>query len=255
MSDPLDYRGKRLDDVDFAEARLHSANFEGARITDGWLRNADISGYIDGLRVNGVEVGPLVQAELDRRFPERVKLRATDPEGLAKAWEFIDELWGTTVQRARTMPEAQLFVRVDDEWSFVETLRHLILATDAWFYRMVRSEPRPYHPWGLAGSFLTDPAALGLDYNAKPSLDQVLSVRRERMDTVKDAVALLTVEDLDRVCIPPSTPGFPDEPHSLLKCLHVILDEEWEHNRYANRDLDILATGTDRRTPPPGRPS
>ena len=27
----------------------------------------------------------------------------------------------------------------------------------------------------------------------------------------------------------------------MLECLHVILDEEWEHNRYANRDLDVLA--------------
>ena len=65
----LDVRGARLDDADFSGARLHGPNFEGTRITDGWLRNADISGAIDGLRVNGVEVAPLVQAELDRRFP------------------------------------------------------------------------------------------------------------------------------------------------------------------------------------------
>jgi hypothetical protein len=82
----LDLRGRRLDDADFSGARLHGPNFEGTRITDGWLRNADISGVIDGLRVNGVDVAPLVQAELDRRFPQRVKLRATDPQGLAEAW-------------------------------------------------------------------------------------------------------------------------------------------------------------------------
>jgi hypothetical protein len=240
-SDALYYRGQRIDDADFSGARLHAPNLEGTRITDGWLRNADISGYIGGLRVNGVEVAPLVEAELDRRFPERVKLRAVDPHGLMAAWDLIEGVWAATVARARTLPESQLFERVDNEWSFVETLRHLILATDIWIFRMVKHVPRPYHPWGIAGSFLTDPAALGIDPHANPSLDEVLAVRRGRMDAVKETIAATTSEDLDRICVPPDGPGHPQEPHSVLSCLHVILDEEWEHNRYANRDLDILA--------------
>jgi hypothetical protein len=28
----------------------------------------------------------------------------------------------------------------------------------------------------------------------------------------------------------------------VLGCVHVVLGEEWAHNRYANRDLDILAS-------------
>jgi uncharacterized protein YjbI with pentapeptide repeats len=239
-SDGMDCRGKRLDNADFSGARLHSPNFEGTRITDGWLRNADISGYIDGLRVNGVEVAALVEAELDHRFPERVKLRAADPQGLAEAWIMIEDIWRTTIVRARTLPELLLFERVDGEWSFVETLRHLIFATDAWLFRMVRHVSRPYHPWGVAGSFLIEPARLGLDLKANPSLDEVLVVRRERMDAVKETIAALTREDLVRVCVPPDAPGHPAEAHSVLSCLHVILDEEWEHSRYANRDLDIL---------------
>jgi hypothetical protein len=235
------FRGERLDDADFSGTRLHSANFEDTRITDGWLRNADISGYIDGLRVNGVEVAPLVEAELDRRFPDRVKLRATDPQGLAEAWAMIEDVWATTVARARTLPEALLFERVDDDWSFIETLRHLILATDFWLLRMVRHQPPPYHPWGLAGSFLTDPAALGIDPDANPSLSDVLAVRRERMDAVQETIAGLTPKELDRVRLPPDAPGHPNDAHSVRECLHVILDEEWEHSRYANRDLDTLA--------------
>jgi hypothetical protein len=238
---PKDFRGIRLDDADFSGGRLHSPNFEGTRITDAWLLNADISGYIDGLRVNGVEVAPLVEAELDRRFPERVKLRATDPHGLAEAWALIEDVWRTTVARARTFPEAALHEQVDEDWSFVETLRHLILATDFWLLRMVRQMPPPYHSWGLAGSFLTDPAGVGLDYDSNPTLDEVLGVRRERMDAVRDTIEALTPAELERVCVPPDAPGHPTEPHSVLECLHVILDEEWEHSRYANRDLDILA--------------
>src|ERR1039458_9110038 len=115
----LDFRGARLADADFAGARLHGPNFEGTRITDGWLRNADISGDIEGLRVNGVEVAPLVVAELERRFPERVKLRAVDPQGLAGAWAMIEEVWRTTVARARVLPERLLAEQVDDEWSLI----------------------------------------------------------------------------------------------------------------------------------------
>lgn len=232
--------GARLEDLDLSDARLHAPNFEGAKITDGWLCNADISADIEGLRLNGVEVAPLVIAELERRQPERVKLRATDPQGLVEAWEMIEGLWEATVSRARRLPESKLHERVDDEWSFVETLRHLILATDCWLRRMVKGMDRPSHPWGLAGSWLADPESWGIDPHADPSLREVLEVRRERMTEVAEAIGALTTAELARVCVPPATPGHPNRERTVLECLHVILNEEWEHNGYARRDLDIL---------------
>lgn len=237
-----DFRGQRLEDVDFTDAHLHAPNFERARITDGYFYGADISADITGLVLNGVEVAPLVQAERERLFPELAKLRATDPAGLREAWALIESIWDATVARTGSLPEPLLFERVNREWSFVETLRHLIMATDAWLFRMVRGEPHAYHPWGLAGSFLTDPAALGLDYSATPSFEQVLAVRRGRMDAVASTIEAATPEELARVCAPPATPGHPSSEHTVLECLHVILDEEWEHNRYANRDLDVLTS-------------
>jgi hypothetical protein len=232
--------GARIEDANFTGARLHAPNFEGARITDAWFYGADISGDLAGLRLNGVEVAPLVAAELERLFPERAKLRATEPGELAQTWAMIEHTWQATLVRARALPEASLFERVDDEWSFVETLRHLVLATDCWLRRMIKGVDRPYHTWGLAGSWLSDPASWGIDPAANPSLDGVLTARRERMDEVKQAIAAVTLEELRRICVPPATPGHPNAPHSVLKCLHVILDEEWEHNRYAVRDLEAL---------------
>ena len=162
--------GARLEDLDLSSARLHAPNFEGAKITDAWFYNADISGDLEGLRLNGVEVAPLVMAELERRSPERAKLRAADPAGLADAWVMVEDLWQSTIARARKLPEPLLYERVDDEWSFVETLRHLVLATDCWLRRMVKGMDHPYHPWGLAGSWLTDPASWGMDpLRARPS--------------------------------------------------------------------------------------
>lgn len=226
--------------MDFSGARLYAPNLEGARLIDAWLRNAELSGVIDGLRVNGVEVGPLIAAELDRRFPERVQLRATDPAGLSSAWALVEDRWRRTLARARTLPEARLYERVDEEWSFVETLRHLLFATDSWFGRMVRQRPRPYHPWGVAPSFLRDGSPFGLEVGASPSLDEVLAVRQGRMQEVRDAIATLTPAELGRRCVPPADPGYPTEPATVLSCLHVLMDEEWEHSRYAERDLEKL---------------
>src|SRR3954467_3812798 len=96
--------GARIEDADFSGARLHAPNFEGAKITDAWFKGADISGDLEGLRLNGVEVAPLVAPELERLFPERVLLRATEPSNLAEAWQTIEAAWQTTVARARQLP-------------------------------------------------------------------------------------------------------------------------------------------------------
>ena len=32
----------------------------------------------------------------------------------------------------------------------------------------------------------------------------------------------------------------PDHQETTRSCLHVILEEEWEHHRYAVRDLDAI---------------
>lgn len=242
MAAPLDHSGQRLDDADFTGARLHAPVFERARLTDAILVDADIDGDITGLRLNGVEVEPLVRAERERMNPELVALRASDPAGVASAWAMVQRGWSETVARARALPGATLDERVDGEWSFIETLRHLILATDFWHRRMILGEPAPSHPWGLAGSFL-DPASLGLDYAARPSLDEVLAVREGRVAGVSATVASLTEAELARVCVPPPTPGHPTEPHTVLECLHVVLTEEYEHRRYATRDLDLLESG------------
>jgi hypothetical protein len=105
---------------------------------------------------------------------------------------------------------------------------------------MVKGMAHPYHPWGLGGSWLTSPRRWGIDSEADPSLDQVLDLRRERMDEVREVIVEARTDDLERSCIPPDSPGHPRKDHTVLQCLHVILNEEWQHHRYAVRDLDVL---------------
>jgi hypothetical protein len=179
-------------------------------------------------------------AERVRLRAERARLKATDPGGLAEAWAMIEGIWSGTVARARKLPEPVLKEQVDGEWSFVQTHRHLVLATDCWLRRMVKGIAHPYHPWGLAGSWLTSPRRWGIDPDADPSLDQVLELRRQRMDEVSAVITSTKAEDLQRNCVPPVTPGHPRKDHTVLHCLHVILKEEWQHHRYAVRDLEVL---------------
>jgi len=179
-------------------------------------------------------------AERVRLRAERGKLRATDPEGLADAWTMIEDIWTGTVARARELPEPVLHEQVGGEWSFVQTNRHLVLATDCWLRRMVKGIAHPYHPWGLGGSWLTSPRRWGIDPDADPSLDQVLDLRRERMDEVREVIAGAKAQELERNCVPPDSPGHPRKDHTVLQCLHVILKEEWQHHRYAVRDLEVL---------------
>jgi hypothetical protein len=92
------------------------------RLRGAWLEDVDIDGEIRNVRINGVDIGPLVEAGLDRLSPERTKLRPTDADGFREAWAVIESAWPSTIERARQLPPEFLHERVNDEWSFIETL-------------------------------------------------------------------------------------------------------------------------------------
>src|SRR5579863_875503 len=148
--------GARFRDVDLGGARFHMVNLTGAKISGSALADVDISGRISNLRVNGVDVVPLVEAELDRRYPDRAKMRPADADGYREAWDILERLWQQTVERARGMAPGLLYERVDGEWSFIETLRHLLFATDAWVSRAILGEPSPWHPLDLPHDEMPD---------------------------------------------------------------------------------------------------
>jgi hypothetical protein len=235
--------GARFYDVDLTSARIRLADLTGAVIRGAVVSNVEISGEIENLRVNGVDVVPLVEAELNRRFPDRVKMRPKDPRGFQEAWEIVERLWQQTVARARTMAPELLHERVDGEWSFIETLRHLVFATDAWVIRAVLSEPSPWDPLDLPHDEMPAIPGVPRDRNVEPSLDEVLTLRADRMTTVRQLIAELTDEKLDSMTEPVMEPGYPEsQSFPVRECLRVVLSEEWEHRLYAERDLDVIAS-------------
>jgi uncharacterized protein YjbI with pentapeptide repeats len=137
--------------VDFTGVQVRGADFNECRMRGVELVNVEIYGELSNVVVNGVDIAPLVDAELNRRMPDRARMRPDDPDGFREAWAILERLWEGTVTRARTFPEAALHRSIDDEWSFIQTLRHLNFASAAWVGRMILGNASPWHqldlPW------------------------------------------------------------------------------------------------------------
>jgi len=247
------YAGEGGGSEEFREARFDVADLRGARFTDcdltsvtirdGWLVNVSISGYLSNVTVNGVDITDFVNAELDRRHPERVQFReGQTADDFRAMWDTIERLWAQAGERAGRLPAAALTEQVNEEWSFAQTLRHLVFITDAWASRTVLDQERPYHPIGLPQSWYPpeDAAALGIDLTADPGYAEILAARADRMAVIRGVVDGLTDDDLGRRCQRSPAPGYPEEELTVAECVGVVMDEEIEHYRFAERDLAVL---------------
>ena len=129
-----DREREQLDHRVFTNRTLRASRFVGCDLSGVVVRGSEVAGMeIDSpwlleagntLLVNGIDVVPIVDAELNRLFPGRELRDATEPAGLRAAWAAIEETWAATTARARTMAEGSLDATVEGEWSFAQTLRH-----------------------------------------------------------------------------------------------------------------------------------
>jgi hypothetical protein len=230
-------RGARFVRSDLSGAVMRAVMVDGADIDAPWLLGGDAS-----LFVNGVDVTPLVDAELDRRFPGRAQRRADEPEGLRAAWAALERTWAATLDRVAAMPDGTADISVDGEWSLAQTLRHLVMAIDTWLRKAILEVDEPYHPIGQPNveyaSDGHDPAVFSMQ---SPTYVEVLEARTGRVAMVSEFLATVTADDLAATRHHPWAPEYPE---TVLACLHTILEEEWEHHRYAVRDLDTIAATT-----------
>jgi hypothetical protein len=233
----------------FRGRSLRDSRFVGCDLGGVVVRGSDVAGMeVDSpwlleeggtFLVNGVDVVPLVDAELDRRFPGRELRNAADPESLGRAWAALEEAWAATVARAAAMPAGTVDRSVDGEWSFAQTLRHLVMATDTWLGRAVLEQARPFHPLGLPNDDDGGSAAFdGSEFTSRaPAFEEVLAARADRQALVRAYLDRVSAADL---AARRANPHAPEHGETVLSCLRTILEEEWEHHRYAVRDLDAL---------------
>jgi hypothetical protein len=179
----------------------------------------------------------VVHAPLTRRQAERLApldLLADEPVGLLAAWRRIEVMWEATLDRAMALGPAQLGRRVNGEWSFVETLRHLVFVTDTWIGDVVLEQPSPYDSLGLPPDFVTNGRELGIDLDARPTIDDVRDSRRRATAQVRDLISRSSTVDLARRCVPR------EGRFQVVGALQVVIFEEWAHHQYAERDLALL---------------
>lgn len=238
-------RTKEFEGATFDRASLKGATFRNSDLRGVTARAVDLDGldvddhdlFFGSVYVNGVDVVPLVDAELNRLFPGRELQKAETPEGLREGWAAVQAAWADTV--AGTEPEL-VDAHVEDEWSLAQTLRHLILATDAWLRGGILRVEQPFHEIGQP---FTGAAEMGFDtsiFRAEPpSFDEILAVRAERQQMVTEVLAGATPELLAEERDNPWGGG--DDWHPTVgDCVRVILEEEWAHLRYVRRDLALL---------------
>ncbi|WP_166390007.1 DinB family protein [Nocardioides ochotonae] len=231
-----------MDEEQLRGATIRDVDLSGTRFVGVVAEHLEITGEFDRLEVNGVDVVPLVTAELDRRHPERTRLRPTTTAGYTEAFTLLEQLWAGTVDRARGLDPALLHERVDDEWSFAETLRHLVFATESWIGRVVQGVPSPWHPLSLPWEQMAPTPGVPSDRDARPGLEEVLELRSSRQAWVHDALDGLPDAALTEVRTVPDGPGWPPAGKQVpvAHALDIVINEEWWHRQYAERDLTAL---------------
>lgn len=239
------YSGKDFEGASFVRASLKGATLRSSDVSGVTMRSVEVGGldidshdlFFGTLLVNGVDVVPLVDAELNRQFPGRELQKAQTPEGLREGWVAVRSAWATTVTAT---PLELVDAHVEDEWSLAETLRHLVLATDAWLRGGIQRVEQPFHE---LGQIFTGAGEMGFDTSIfrtdPPTYDEVLAVRAERQQLVTDFLATATPELLAEGR---DNPWGGDDWHPTVgDCVRVILEEEWAHLRYVRRDLALLS--------------
>src|SRR3954447_17489185 len=108
------FRGARIHLCDLAGLEIRDCEVSGLKIVDCYGGDVYLGGAFERLVMNDVDVTDYVEPELDRRHPTRVLAREAASSGdYRAAWDAIETQWGSTLDRARRLPEAKLHEQVN----------------------------------------------------------------------------------------------------------------------------------------------
>jgi hypothetical protein len=222
--------------ADLTGATFRDVDLSGVSISHARFVDVDIDASIGRLVVNGVDVTDYVN-ERDPWFPLRSMIEPTDPAGAQAAWSALEQTWSETLALASACADGDLHRSVDGEWSFVDTLRHLVFAIDKWF--SVPIAGGSFDPMGLPNSGSIDFPFPGVDPTAQPGLTGALAAHQDRVEAVRGFIESVSLDDLDR-----RVDVLENGEHSVRDCLWTVFEESFWHNRYARRDLErLMAAG------------
>ncbi|MEZ5343341.1 MAG: DinB family protein [Acidimicrobiales bacterium] len=228
----VDLQGAVFWGVNLRDATFRDVDLSGATTHHVLLKNVELDGLIDRLVVNGVDVTDFVNAN-DPWQPLRGMLEPTTADGVRAAWAEVEAVWDATIETAAERTEEDLNRSVNGEWSFVETLRHVVFAVDKWFTGPIMGGE--WQPLGIPNTGSVDFAWPTIDPNASPTLGEVLAARQAQAANIRSSLGALTDDDLVR-----SVEVLENGTVAVLQCWHVVFEESFEHRRYALRDLAQL---------------
>lgn len=233
-----EFEGQDLSDavfwgVNLRNSRFRDVDMSGASILQARLLGVTIDAEIDRLVVNGVDVSDFVNSR-DEWFPLRSLLRPTDEAGVKSAWSLLSERWNQAIDRALGLGDSAIDESVDEQWSFAQTLRHLVFVTDKWLFGPVTGAPT-FAAMGLPNTGSREFPWPGLDLASQPSTAEVIAAFRDRCERVADVLGSVTLSRLPRE-VEVLENGWIDS----LECIHVVFEEEFHHLRYALRDLAAI---------------
>ena len=185
----------------------------------------------------------LIDAELNQRYPGRETIFAvvsSDADGFREAMRVLDEAWPTTIERLRNLPPDKLHERVDEQWSPIENLRHLVFAIDAWANRALLGDPSPYDALDLPHTEMGEVEGVPNDPRRPPVPRRGAGPARRPhgLRARGDREPHRRAAGGDHRADP--RPGYPEsEPYQVRRCLGAILIEEWEHHLFIKRDLAV----------------
>lgn len=230
-----DLSGSTFWGVNLTNSTFRDADFGGSAFFHVFMRNVMIDGLVERLVVNGVDVTDYV-AEHDRWHPLRTMLEPMTMSECRAAWDLLSSEWSRFLeQTARVNPDA-LLASVGGEWSFRDTLRHLVFVRDKWFAGPILGRTT-FTSVGLPNTGSRDFGWPGLDLEADPSVDDVLALRTTQNLEFVDWMSTADISGL-----PPESEVLENGTVPTVMCLHAVLEEEFEHLRYATRDLEIVST-------------
>lgn len=219
--------------VNLQRAMFRDADLSGARFFHTLWSDVSIDGVVQRLVVNGVDVTDHVNRH-DRWYPLRTQLEPTSAHDLCAAWATLQAEWSALIARATAGAPDVATRSMNGEWSLRDTLRHLLFAIEKWFGVPVLGQ-QAYTSFALPNTGSQGLAWPGIDLAADPDLAEVLAARADRIDQFTRHIEALDIDSLPAIYEVPENGPVP-----ALMCFHVVLEEEFEHLRYAMRDLDAM---------------
>ncbi len=224
--------------AELRDAVFRDVDLTGSRISHALVVDVEIDAFVDRFVVNGVDVTAYVN-EHDAWYPLRAMLRPDTPEEMRATCAALETEWAVALARVQALPTGGASESVNGEFSFVQTLQHVVFAMDKWFIAPIAGGD--FAPLGLPNKGSLDFGWPNVVRGATPTFDEVLAVRAERVTRFRDYLATVAAAEFDR-----PVEIIENGTTSLKDCIGVVFEEEFWHLRYAVRDLAILEAQSER---------